>query len=308
LIKSFSFLCIKKLPIGNHKLKNLLRLSHPLHLLLAALTYFLGASIANYLGKPFRIDSFWLGLIAILLAQTSMNLLAEVFRPINEPILEGETRKDRLTLRNNALYVSVASLTANAVIAFILSNNNRLTLSSFVFLLLSLLIVLAYSLPPLRFINRGFGEFLLAAHLAYIIPSIAYILQSGETHRFLLITIPLTFLAFAYFTIMDFPSFASDTKYNRSTLLTRLGWERAVPLHHLFVLLAYLFFLGSPVFGLSLFLLWPAFLTLPFALFQIFQLRNIALGAPTNWALLTATALSVFGLTAYFLSLTFWLR
>lgn len=288
--------------------RNLFRLSRPQHLLLSALTYFLGASIANYLGKPFRTDSFWLGLVAVLLAQASMNLLAEVFRPYNEPIVEGETRKDRMTLRNNALYISIASLAANAVIAFLLYQNNHLSISALFFLLLSLILVLTYSILPFRFINRGFGEFVLAAHLAYVFPSIAYILQSDETHRFLLITIPLTFLAFAYFIVMAFPSFASDTKYERSTLLTRLGWERVVPLHHLFVMLAYLFFLASPAFGLSLSLLWPAFLTLPFAIFQIFQLRNIALGARTNWNLLTVTALSVFGLTTYFLGLTFWLR
>lgn len=289
-------------------MKNLFRLSHPLHLLLAALTYFLGASIANYLGKPFRADSFWFGLIAVLLSQASMNLLAEVFRPANEAIIQGESRKDRLMLRNNALYISIAALTANAVIAFILYNNNHLSVSAFFFLLLSLILILTYAIPPFRFINRGFGEFVLAAHIAYVIPSIGYILQSDETHRFLFISIPLTFLAFAYFIVMNFPTFAADSKYNRSTLLTRLGWERAVPLHHLFVLFAYFFFAISPAFGLSLSLLWPAFLTLPFALFQIFQLRNLSLGAPTNWTLLTVTALSVFGLTAYFLSLTFWLR
>lgn len=288
--------------------RNLLRLSRPLHFLLAALTYFLGASIANYLGKPFRADSFWLGLIAVILAQASMHLLAEVFRPYSEPIVEGETRKGRLALRNNALYISIASLAANAVIAFLLYINNHLSVSAFFFLLLSLILVLMYSIAPFRFVNRGFGEFVLAAHLAYVIPSIGYVLQSDEAHRFLLITIPLTFLAFAYFIVVTFPSFASDTKYNRSTLLTRLGWERVVPLHHLFVLFAYLFILVAPSFGLSLSLLWPAFLTLPFALFQIFQLRNIALGARTNWNLLTVTALSVFGLTVYFLSLTFWLR
>jgi 1,4-dihydroxy-2-naphthoate octaprenyltransferase len=262
--------------------RNLLRLSHPLHLLLAALTYFLGASIANYLGKPFRTDSFWLGLIAVILAQASMNLLAEVFRPNNETIIQGETLKDRLTLRNNAMYVSIASLTANAVIAFILYNNGHLSIAAFSFLLLSLILILVYSIPPFRFINRGFGEFLLAAHIAYIIPSIAYILQADETHRFLLITFPLALLAFAYFIVMDFPSFAEDAKYNRSTLLTRLGWERAIPLHHVFVLFAYLFFLAVPAFGLSLALFWPALLTLPFALFQIFQLRNLSLGAPVN--------------------------
>jgi 1,4-dihydroxy-2-naphthoate octaprenyltransferase len=143
--------------------------------------------------------------------------------------------------------------------------------------------------------------------LAYVIPTLAYLLQADETHRFLLVTIPLTLLAFAYFIIMDFPSFASDLKYGRSTLLTGLGWERVVPLHHLFILLAYLLLLAAPWFGLALSLLWPAFLILPFALFQIFLLRNLALGAPANWTLLTATALAVFGLTAYFLSLTFWL-
>lgn len=288
--------------------RNLLRLAHPLHILLAALTYFLGTSIANYLGKPFRADAFWFGLIAVVLAQASMNLLAEVFRPDHETIIEGETRKDRLALRNNAMYISISALTANAVIAFLLYNNGHLSVSAFFFLLLSLILIVVYSIPPFRFIDRGFGEFILAVHIAYVIPSIAYILQADETHRFLLITFPLTLLAFAYFIVMDFPSFASDSKYSRTTVLTHLGWERAIPLHHLFVLLAYLFFLAVPVFGLSLALFWPAFLTLPFALFQIFQLRNLSLGAPVNWILLTATALSVFGLTTYFLSLTFWLR
>ncbi len=289
-------------------MRNLLRLTHPLHLLLAALTFFLGASIANYLGQPFRADSFWLGLVAVLLTQASMNLLAEVFRPENEPIFEGQSLKDRHLARNNALYISIAALTAIVVIAFVLYENQHLSASAIFFLLLSLFLILAYAIPPFRFVNRGFGEFVLAAHLAYVIPSLAYVLQSDETHRFLFISIPLTCLAFAYFIVMNFPGFAADRKYNRATLLTRLGWERAVPLHHLFVLLAYLFFLTAPIFGLSLSLIWPAFLTLPFALFQIFQLRNLSLGAPTNWTLLTATALSVFGLTAYFLSLTFWLR
>lgn len=287
-------------------MRTLLRLIRPLHLLLAALTFSLGASIANYLGKPFRADSFWLGLAAILFAQMSMALLSEVFRLDAEPLTENETRRERAVLRNNALYISISSLTANAVVAFILYNNQHLSPASFSFLLLSLIIILAYSLPPFR--NRGFGAFLLAAHIGYVIPSIAYLLQADETHRFLAVSIPLTLLAFAYFIIMDFPAFASDRKFNRTSFLTRLGWEHVVPLHHIFLLFAYIFFAISPSLGLSFSLIWPAFLTLPFALFQIYQLRNISMGAPTNWTLLTATALSVFGLTTYFLTLTFWLR
>ena len=284
----------------------LLRLTRPLYLVLAALTYSLGVSIANYLGNPFNINSFWLGLAAVLLAQMTMSLLSEVFRLDVEPLLENETRTTRQRLRNNALYISTASLAVIAFIAYLLFVNNNLPLISFFFLLLSLLLILAYSLPEFR--NRGFGEFLRAVQFAYVFPSIAFILQAGEAHSFLTLTIPLTFLAFAYFIVMDFPSFAADRKFNRITFLTQLGWERVVPLHHFFVLLAYVLFAASPGFGISLSLIWRVFLTLPFALFQMMQLRNLALGGPTNWTLLSVTALTTFGLTAYLLTLTFWLR
>ncbi len=284
----------------------LFRLSRPLYLLLAALTFCFGVSIANYLGKPFRFDAFWLGLAGVLLTQISMSLLSEVFRLDVEPLAENETRRDRVVVRNNALYVSVAAITVDAVLAFLLYRNLTLSAASFSFLLLSLVILIAYAIPPFR--NRGFGEFLLAVQLGYIFPSIGYLLQANETHRFLVLLLPLTLLGFAYFIVLDFPTFATDRKYNRATMLTRLGWERVVPLHHIFVIFAYVFFAISPALGISLSLIWPAFLTLPFALFQIFQVRGISLGARANWTLLTATALAVFGLTAYFLTLTFWLR
>jgi 1,4-dihydroxy-2-naphthoate octaprenyltransferase len=287
---------------------SLLKLTRPLHLLLAALTFAFGASLADYLGKPFRVDSFWLGFLVVMLMQITINLLPEVYRPQNEPLFENETRLSRLKLRNNALYVSMAALASIAVIAYLLFNTKHLPLSSFFFLVVALTIILIYSTPPFRLINRGFGEILLAIQLAYIFPSFAFTLQTEVTHPFLALAIPLTFLALAYFIVLDFQAFAQDQKYARITFLTRLGWERVVPLHHIFVLFAYIFLLTMPAFNLSLSLLAPAFLTLPFALYQIYQLRNIALGAKPNWTLLNATALGVFGLTTYFLTLTFWLR
>lgn len=284
------------------------RLTRPIHLFLAALTYGFGASIADYLGKPFLANSFWLGLLVVLLAQAAMSLLAEVFRLDVEPLLENETRRARQSLRNNALYISIAFIATITFIGFYLFNRALLPLSSFLFLLLLLVILLVYSLPPFRFVNRGAGEFLLAVQLAYVVPSFAFTLQTGGTHRLLALTIPLTFLAFAYFVSQNFQSFAQDQKLNRVTFLTRLGWERVVPLHHLFVLLAFLLFAASPLLGLSLSLIWSLILIFPFALFQIYLLRNISLGAKPNWSLLHATALAVFGLATYFLAATFWIR
>ncbi|GAB4445689.1 MAG: hypothetical protein OHK0041_03470 [Anaerolineales bacterium] len=287
---------------------SLLKLSRPLHLLFAALTYLLGAGIADYLGVTFHPAPFWLGLLGVLLAQLTMSLLPEIFRLDTEPLAEGETRRERQTLRSNLLYVSLASLAALALIFYGLFAARQIPFASFLFPAVSLLLILAHSLPPLRLSNRGFGELLFAIHLAYVIPSIAFILQAGAPHRFLAIALPLTFLAFACSIASNFPTFAQDRKYGRVTFLTRLGWERVVPLHHIFLLFAYIFFLAMPAFGLTLPLLAPAFLTLPFAIYQILQLRNIALGLPPNWKILQATSTAVFGLTAYFLALTFWLR
>jgi len=286
----------------------MLKLSRPLYLLLTALTYSLGAGIADYLGVPFLAAPFWLGLVAVFLAQLTMSILPEIFRLDVEPPTENENRAEREKLRNIILYVSLASLASLVVIFYSLYVSGQLPLATLYFVALSLVIILTYSIPPLRLVNRGFGEILLAAQLAYIVPSLAFVLQAGESHRFLSLTIPLTFLAFSYFIVRDFQSFADDQKYGRITFLTRLGWERVVLLHHLFVLSPYILLIMSPTFGLSLSLVWPAFLTLPFALYQIFQLRNISLGLPPNWTILHATALVVFGLTTYFLSLTFWIR
>ena len=286
----------------------MLKLSRPLHLFLATLTYAFGAGIADYLGRPFLSAPFWLGMVAVLLAQLTMSLLPEIFRLDVEPLTENETRSERHKLRYNILYVSTASLASLVLIAYGLFTTKQLPLPSLFFLALSLLIILAYAIPPLRLANRGFGEILLAAQLAYVVPSLAFVLQAGDVHRFLVLTIPLTLLAFSYFVALNFQSFQQDQKYDRVTILTRLGWERVVPLHHLFLLMAYILLIASPAVGLSLALIWSAFLTFPFALFQIVQLRNIANGLPPNWTLLHATALAVFGLTAYFLTLTFWIR
>jgi 1,4-dihydroxy-2-naphthoate octaprenyltransferase len=285
----------------------MLKLTRPLHLLLAALTYVLGASIPAYLGKPFQPITFLLGLAGVLFAQLSMSLLAEVFRPHNEPLVEDETPQKKETLRNNALYVSIAALAANAFIAFTLYTNDTLTLPTFYFLLFSLFLALAYAIPPLRLLDRGFGELTLAAHIAYVIPSIGFLLQARENHRLLtVIIIPLTALALAYFLVVNFTTFIADQKYQRATLLRRLTWERTVIFHHSLIAFAYVIFAVALLLRFSI--LWTAFLTLPFALLQVISLRNISLGGKPNWTLLTSTALAVFGLTTYFITLTFWLR
>lgn len=284
----------------------MIKLSRPLTLLLASLTYLLGSSIPAYLGEAFQATPFILGFIIVLFAQTSMNYLAEVFRPHNEPLIENETPSKTEMLRNNLLYLSIGMLSASITLTYLLFTNYQIQLIPFIFLLITIIL---YSTPPFRLIHRGFGELTLAVQIAYLIPSIGFLLQVNEPSLLLtILIIPLTSLALAYFLILNFPTFIDDEKYQRGTMLRFLTWQRAVPLHHSLILFSYFIFAIAPLFGFSFNLIWPAFLTLPFAIFQIIQLQSISNGNPPNWRLLTSTALAVFALTTYFLTLTFWLR
>ncbi len=292
------------------RLLAILRLARPLWLMLAALTYVLGTAIARYLGKPQTPVVFWLGMVGVLMAQASMILLAEVFRPANEPLVQPEeSPEERRAIYDGALYVAIAALAAASFIAVLLFQEQKLGPPALAFMGISLLVIILYAVPPLRLVDKGLGEVLLALHLAYVIPSIGFLLEAGDYHRLLnAVIVPLAFLAFAAFLALDFPTYAEDLKYGRRTLLAHIGWERAVPLHDGLIVVGYVLFAVTPLLGFSLSLLWPAFLTLPFAVLQIFWLRNIALGARPIWSMLTANAVSIFGLTAYFLMIAFWLR
>jgi 1,4-dihydroxy-2-naphthoate octaprenyltransferase len=291
------------------QLINLLRLSRPLNIIFAVLTYVLGAGIARYLGISQNLVVFWLGLGGIFLTQFSMGLLAEAHRPVQQPSDNNQHRAERVNLRTAALNISLGALAAAALIAILLGQEGALSPVSMLFLGLSLIAVLAYAVPPLRLVDAGFGEFLLAVHIAMIAPALGFVLQQGEYHRLVaIISFPLTLLALAYFLILDFPTFAVDEKYDRRTLLRSMGWQRAVPLHHIIILGAYALLASTLFFGLAWGLIWPAFLTLPFGLLQIYWMRNISQGAKPVWPLLTVNALAVFGLTAYLLTFAFWLR
>jgi 1,4-dihydroxy-2-naphthoate octaprenyltransferase len=107
---------------------------------------------------------------------------------------------------------------------------------------------------------------------------------------------------------LEFPAYAEDLRTARPTLLTRLGWENALRIHHLLVVSAYLVLALATLLGYSFELFLPAFLTFPFAVLQVYLLRGIALGAKPIWKLLAANAVALFGLAAYFLALGFWMR
>jgi 1,4-dihydroxy-2-naphthoate polyprenyltransferase len=290
-------------------LRFLIKLVKPLHLFLVALTYALGAGIARYLGCRFQLSVFALGLLSVIAVQTAAYYLVEYFRLPFVPLAQNETPRNRETLRTNIFQSAIALLTVAGAIFLTLFLDRLLFLPAAVLFGLIVLNFMAYAIPPMRLSEKGYGELILAISWGTLIPALAFLLQFGKFHRLLTFaTVPITLLALSYFLVSDFPDFASDLKRGRSSLLIRLSWKRAIPIHHLLVLLSFLFFAVTPFLGFPWELAWPVFLVLPFGIFQIVWLQRIAAGGRALWRLLMPLAATVFGLTVYLLALTFWLR
>jgi 1,4-dihydroxy-2-naphthoate octaprenyltransferase len=289
--------------------KSLLRLSRPSHLILAALTYTLGAGITRYLGQKVAAAAFGLGLLAVLAILDAAFLFAEYFRLSLMPMEKGETPRQRELFRVTLMQVAYAALTLSAAAILTLFLTHSLNPRADILLVLAFLFLVAYAIPPFRLSEGGYGELILAVYLGTLLPALAFLLQKSQLHRLLsFTTFPLTLLALAYLLVCNFPTFATDQKMGRHSLLTRLTWQRAVPIHHFLVLAAFLIFATAPFLEYPWGLIWPVFLALPFAAIQIIWLQRIATGGRTLWPFLTALASTTFGLTAYLLTLTYWIR
>lgn len=292
-----------------NQLRHIFRFTRPIQLLLALLTYGLGLGLARYLGSTLLLEPQFLGGVIVLFLLIACSLLTEYFRPFNDPIIMSETPGEREEFRSLLLVVSLTLLGVAGILVFLLQRGGFLGFDTFLLLAGFILLALANAVPPVRLVNRGLGELSLSVLIASLTPTLAFLLHAQSLHRLLMLfTFPLFLIALSYFIAINFPAYADDLKYERRSLLISLGWQRAVPIHNSLLIVAYLFLAAIPFMGIPFGLVWPALLTLPLAAYQIFTLRNIAEGAKPLWPVFIATATAIFGLTAYLITLAFWLR
>jgi len=281
----------------------------PLNLLLTGLAYLLGISIAKYLGLTIdSTASVFGGTYAILVMAASYSL-DMYFSPSYRipPIID--TPKEREGFRRSTLYLSIVLLAIATVFIFLMLVSGFLNFYSISIISLYLLIALIYAVPPIRLVDRGFGELLMAFLISGFSVLLAFTLQAMDFHRLVTyLDFPVVFISLACLLALDFPSYAVDQKFGHQTLLVRLTWEHAIPIHNLLLIISYLMFAVAPLFGIPFRLIWPTLLTLPMAIYQVVMLRNIMLGLKPNWRILTINATALMGIVIYLLMFTFWVR
>jgi len=299
-----------------YPLDTLFHYSSPWSLLTGFMMFVLGTGLVVFLGGLIRIDVFWLGITAVLMLQVTSGLLKayyDSFEPDQRRVPPPRLRLDRneehiVELPRGLLLVaSITTLTVGAIITVLLSRKGALTPPALIILGLAFFLAFFYGVPPLRFSQTGYGDLTQAFLLSNLIPALAYIFQTGELHRLLLmLTFPLTCLFIAMKLILPLQSFAEDIRVGRRSLLTHLGWQRGIVLHNGLLLFTYAIIGLAEILDQPWSLTWPELLTIPLALFQVFLVRQISGGKKPRWRLINFNSLSIYGLMIYFITLALW--
>lgn len=296
-------------------LRLLIRLARPHFLLGGVLLYALGVGIAYYLGNPVDWGVYLAGQFWITLMQLSTHFLNEYFdanidvrNPNRTPFSGGSGAIGPGKLpRAAALWGGVACLTAAASFTVLLMQQAVLAPATVMVMILIFLGAFFYSVPPVRLETSGYGELTTSFLVATLVPAFGLLLQMGELHRLLaMATFPLMVLHLAMLLAFQLPDYATDLKYEKRTMMVRLGWETGMRLHNFLIVSAYLLMGLAVLLDLPLRIALPALLTFPVGLLQIWNMNRIAAGLRPNWTALTLTAIALFGVPAYLLTFSFW--
>jgi 1,4-dihydroxy-2-naphthoate octaprenyltransferase len=293
-----------------------LRTAGILNLLGGVLLYALGVGIARYLGSPIDWPLVLIGQVWITTFQIGSRFLGAYF------LLPADPRNpSRISIdppgddshpglrRDLLLWVAFAAYGVTASLIVLLRQQPGISSPVLVVMGLALSLAVLYAVPPFRLANTGYGELIQSIIMANLIPSIGFMLQAGDLHQLVMLsTFPLTMLYLSMSLAIQLPQYARAVRDGKHTILVRLGWEHGMVFHNVLILGSFTVAGLAMLFGLPPAVALPAFFVLPLGLFQIWYITRIAAGIKPNWAVLRWTAVLTFGLYAYLVAFSFWVR
>jgi len=254
----------------------------------AVFTYLLGAVLGRRAGGIFNAVLLFLGLAFFLLVY----LLERTFNYLTSSRISIFSRALRTNkLRSPDLSFFLLFIFSSLIICLFfliqeggLSGNSWLWLALLVVgLLMHITSIRLWALP-----YRWLTDALVVTPLTLFLGAV---LQKIPTERMLFfLSLPLFFLFLASSSALLFEKYEGDAANGRPSLLTVVGLEKAMNLHHVLLIFAY-FSLGVYFFvSGSWSIAWPVMLVVTISLLEVFQLERIARGLKPFWGLLRATA------------------
>jgi 1,4-dihydroxy-2-naphthoate octaprenyltransferase len=271
------------------------------------LTFTLGTGIADYLGHPPAAWKVLVGILTVWFILGGSQILFEYFKRVNAGAPPFSLDNIETPSPQALLTVSIVLITFAVAFGYGLIRNTA-DVGLTVILLVAMLLSSVFFIGQPRLVYSGYGELVQGLICCCLVPAFAFSIQAGEIPAlFLPVTYPLVLIFLAISLALELDSYAADLKYERRSLLLRVGWQRAVTLQHVLLLVGFILLAVAPLFGVAWRLIWPALMALVVAVLEIWLVNRIALGLPPRWMLLKFTAWLSFMLPVYLLTITFWM-
>jgi 1,4-dihydroxy-2-naphthoate octaprenyltransferase len=223
-------------------------MARPAQILLIAWVFLFGIVVAIAHGHGFRQDSFWLGLLALILVSMSVHYSNEY----------ADHETDALTARTLfsggsgaiaemgiprtvAIHAAWITLILGTGVGLVGISTGWLTRQAFIILGLGGLFGWMYSLPPLQLAWRGWGELDNALLGGVLLPLYGYTILAGRiTWDVILVFLPFAGLVFLNLLATTWPDRGADASVGKRTLATRWPVSRLRKLYLLVSLISLL--------------------------------------------------------------------
>jgi 1,4-dihydroxy-2-naphthoate octaprenyltransferase len=210
--------------------------------------YGIGATIATFQGEKFNLSYFLLGQITVWITHMMTHFYNEYYDLDTDKINEHPspwTGGSRILPKG---ILSPQTSMRLAVFTTIVSFGLSLLMPSFETRLIcwvSLILSWGYSAPPLALCRRGLGELITTIVLNVLTPLLGFLLQNGNlypgrTRVLFLVLLPLAIIEYVRMMVMNMPDRDCDSAVGKNTLIVKIGMNRAVQIHAMGMLVAYL--------------------------------------------------------------------
>ena len=231
-----------------HKPRYTLTLGRIKFLSYSPILYGLGATIATFRGEEFSLYYFALGQITVWVVHMMTHFYNEYY-DLDSDILNKHpspwTGGSRILPRGilsskDSMLLAVITTVLSLFLSFLMPSPATIFTC-----LLAVLLSWGYSAPPLAFCRKGLGELITTVVLNILTPVLGFLLQKGNldpgrTRDLLLVLFPLAIIEYVRMMVMNMPDRDCDAAVGKDTLIVKIGMDKAVRIHTLGMIVAYL--------------------------------------------------------------------
>lgn len=291
-------------------LKNVLKSISPVRTLTLLMTYALGAGLVQYVDSIRDVTVMIGGGVFLLMVLLALDYLRSLpaLSKFNQNHVNAEPKQYRFYRLAVGL---IAALFLTVAIALYIGWLVSGVLWQGMNLIMIVVVVSGgfYYMTSARLKLMPYQLLVEALLVVVIPPAMGFFLQSQTAHPFLTpVVLGLVPLYLAYRLLEMLKSFYEDQQQGRRTLVVAIGWERAMVLHNVLILLGYVILALVTLLGFPWRLLWPVFLTLPIGLLEIWLMERTRQGRKPLWRVMRIAAASVLVIPIYLIAFAFWIR